>query len=66
MNNKAVRQVMRTLADRPHAKLERRCVIAPVGCGKPITKFNDELSEKEYGISGLCQACQDRIFKEEV
>ncbi len=26
--------------------------------------FRDELSEKEYLISGLCQCCQDIIFGE--
>jgi len=31
-------------------------------CGKPIGKFRDALSEKEYSISGICQECQDRIF----
>jgi hypothetical protein len=25
--------------------------------------FRDALSFKEYGISGLCQACQDDFFK---
>lgn len=24
--------------------------------------FRDELSKKEYKISGLCQECQDKIF----
>ncbi len=24
--------------------------------------FRDELSRKEYGISGLCQACQDEVW----
>ena len=27
--------------------------------------FKDELSKKEFKISGLCQVCQDDIFKEE-
>ena len=31
------------------------CVAPPIGCGKPITKFRDELSRKEFTISGLCQ-----------
>lgn len=33
-------------------------------CGKPIDKkdFKDELSRKEYEISGLCQKCQDETF----
>ena len=25
-------------------------------------EFNDELSEKEFKISGMCQKCQDKIF----
>ena len=24
--------------------------------------FRDDLSRKEYGISGMCQACQDRVY----
>jgi len=33
-------------------------------CNKPISKdeFKDELSKKEYQISGMCQACQDAVF----
>jgi hypothetical protein len=33
-----------------------------VKCGELATDFGDELSRKEYGISGLCQCCQDGIF----
>ena len=33
-----------------------------VKCGKPANSFKDELSKKEYGISGFCQSCQDDIF----
>ncbi len=33
-----------------------------VKCGGQATEFNDELSKKEYGISGFCQTCQDEIF----
>lgn len=35
-------------------------------CGQPIKKedFKDKLSIKEYGISGMCQKCQDDIFKD--
>jgi hypothetical protein len=33
-----------------------------VACGKPAVEFTDELSRREYAISGLCQECQDRIF----
>ena len=31
-------------------------------CGNIITEFKDELSLKEYKISGLCQTCQDEVF----
>jgi len=33
-------------------------------CGKIITdkEFRDELSKKEFRISGLCQSCQDMMF----
>lgn len=33
-----------------------------VSCGNGIPGFRDELSEKEYKISGFCQSCQDEIF----
>lgn len=34
-------------------------------CGEPVGEFRDALSRKEYGISGLCQKCQDKVFDEE-
>jgi len=33
-----------------------------VWCQKPAVTFKDELSKKEYTISGMCQDCQDRTF----
>jgi hypothetical protein len=35
-------------------------------CALPIDqeKFRDQLSRKEFTISGICQICQDDIFKE--
>lgn len=34
-------------------------------CGKPVfpEDFRDEVSVKEYTISGLCQECQDEVFE---
>lgn len=32
-------------------------------CKKPADKFRDALSQKEFSISGLCQSCQDKVFK---
>ena len=31
-------------------------------CDKPDFKFRDTLSRKEYGISAMCQTCQDEVF----
>ena len=33
-----------------------------VTCGKDAKEFRDELSRKEYSISGMCQECQDKTF----
>ena len=33
-----------------------------VKCGESAVDFRDEISRKEFGISGLCQPCQDGIF----
>lgn len=40
------------------------CINPPIGCGQPAVEFTDELSRREFNISGLCQKCQDRIFVE--
>jgi hypothetical protein len=31
-------------------------------CQGEIGEFRDALSKKEFGISGMCQACQDSVF----
>ena len=31
-------------------------------CNAPVLRFKDELSRKEYTISGFCQECQDKTF----
>lgn len=38
-----------------------------VSCGEscPPESFVDDLSRKEYQISGFCQKCQDEVFGEE-
>lgn len=37
---------------------EKRCV----ACGGPADSFKDELSVKEFSLSGMCQFCQDSVF----
>lgn len=36
-------------------------------CGQAIdpSSFRDDLSRREFGISGLCQVCQDKTFGDE-
>jgi hypothetical protein len=48
--------------DMLRATVEMRCVKPPAGCGQPIGHFLDEASQREYGITGLCQLCQDKLF----
>jgi hypothetical protein len=31
-------------------------------CSNPIGEFEDEISLKEFHISGMCQACQNYVF----
>lgn len=48
----AINGVKRTAAIR-----EDMCVV----CHKPADKFKDDISRREYTISGMCQACQDEL-----
>jgi len=34
-------------------------------CDESADHFRNEISEKEYEISGMCQKCQDSVFGEE-
>ena len=44
--------------DRVETVAESRCVT----CKAPDMRFRDDLSRKEYTISGMCQKCQDVVF----
>jgi hypothetical protein len=33
-----------------------------VTCGNDASLFNDDISRKEFTISGMCQDCQDSVF----
>lgn len=53
--------------DKPQAAAERRCVAPPMGCGLPLAEgrygpFRDTASQREYELTGYCQACQDKFF----
>ena len=50
----------------PHAATDIKYNRCPM-CHANIKEsdFKDELSKKEYSISGMCQKCQDEVFTEE-
>lgn len=31
-------------------------------CGQAAVNFKNDISRREFAISGLCQACQDEVF----
>jgi len=43
------------------AKAQQLCKI----CGKSATAFRNQRAEMEYGISMICQSCQDYYFPTE-
>lgn len=60
-----IKQVMEHLMAEK-AREEGRAMPGPSDCpwcgANPPFAFRDELSAKEHGISGMCQACQDEHF----
>jgi len=44
--------------DRAQSVKNDTCVF----CKTPAVDFRDELSRKEFTISGMCQDCQDKVF----
>lgn len=46
-------------AARDRAIANSVCLDPPTGCGQLAVVFRDELSFREYQITGLCQVCQD-------
>ena len=49
-----------TGVDRRKAITTKSCAT----CGRDVTlnMFDDQLSLKEFHISGMCQTCQDKVF----
>ena len=56
------KQIMQAAGLGEHVKLVEQG-LCPT-CSKPIKEdeFRDELSKREFKISGMCQECQDKIF----
>lgn len=58
------------------ARLEKRCIKAPLGCGQDLLKEDGtpkfdhfpnretaELYEREWEITGMCPTCQDKLVE---
>lgn len=45
----------------PQAEAAKQRVCAR--CKKPVGEFRDEVSAREYQITGFCQGCQDWVFQ---
>ncbi len=58
--SKAINDLCREVMgkDRMETIIADKCM----SCTGDATKFTDELSKREYKISGLCQKCQDSAF----
>ncbi len=51
--------------DRVTCISEGICVTCDEAHGLVATSFRDDISRKEYSISGMCQSCQDDVFGHE-
>lgn len=53
--------IEKLLPGRKEAILNKKCVF----CNKEVTldSFKNEISLKEFHMSGICQPCQDDFFK---
>ena len=54
----------RKLADFLFGEPDPKKPYCAFNCDDPSHEWEDELSRKEYSISGLCQNCQNKMFGE--
>ena len=45
--------------DQYRPDLVKDCIL----CGNPVDHLKDQMSIREFVISGTCQRCQDRVFE---
>lgn len=59
--NKNIDQALKDIfnIDRKVVIENKKCAL---NCDEPDFNFKDNLSKKEYSISGICQKCQNKIF----
>lgn len=57
--NERIRKPAQYIVPDLDAKIKARICVK---CGSKATEFEDDISQKEFSISGLCQECQNEIF----
>ena len=55
-------ELLRQMQTYTYRKENRKCPFCGKDISNPEGMFRDKLSYKEFGISGLCQECQDKVF----
>lgn len=68
MKHERIRRLLDSISKKEPFKNSRSQAILAnlcVFCDNPNLNFIDDLSRREYKISGMCQSCQDNFFKEE-
>lgn len=65
--SEGIRRALDFLAAGLYGRPASQCIQEDVcvKCGQPAVEFADEVSKREFAISGLCQACQDVVFAED-
>lgn len=58
--HEAITDVMELVTGKP--RIDGECVFDSDGEGEHSLEFTDELSRREYSISGMCQTCQNGVF----
>jgi hypothetical protein len=58
--SKAVTDMLDTFFNRSTSILNSQCTNTQ--CAEPNLNFKNEISQREYTLSGLCQNCQDDVF----
>lgn len=55
-------ELLHQMQEYAYRKENRKCPFCGKDMSNPEGMFRDKLSLKEFGISGLCQECQDKVF----
>ena len=65
MKNEEITGLLDALSSGGYTRSKTDGVCSWCGTKVAVKSFRDALSCREYSISGMCQGCQDKTFKEE-